>query len=115
MGLPKEPGVVYHITVGVGHEVLKPHVYPDGKIGVGQFPLCLYLAGKDYIPAISLSLDGAGLDLALHRSMLQDADVSNLGKDDFPIFNPDRWFLLELLNLRIAEAVVAIISLKARI
>src|SRR2546421_13099351 len=50
MGLPKEPWVIYHIAVRVGHEVLEPHVNADGEVGVGKLLSLLYFTGEDSIP-----------------------------------------------------------------
>src|SRR5262245_21654116 len=45
--------------------------------------------------------------------MLVDFDMTDLWKDDFPIFNCHGRVPFAFLNLRIGEAIVSIISLEA--
>src|SRR5262249_35135281 len=53
--------------------------------------------------------------LPRHLPVLLHLDVSNLRKDDLPIFDPHNGLALSSLNLGIGEGVIAVISLKTGI
>src|SRR6266550_1088514 len=105
--------VLHHITVGVGHEVLETHVNTYGQIGIGKLLLCFSFTDNDHIPAITLTLDRACLGLSDHWSVLLHFDMTDLWENDFPIFDGNGRLALELLDLWIGEAIVAVIPLEA--
>ena len=114
MRLPKEPRVVYHITVRVRHEMFETHVYPNGKRSRRELCLGLNLTSEDHKPLIAFALDRGGLGLAREKSMLFDFDMANTWKKDLPILDPNKIFALESFNLWIREAIRSLVPLEAR-
>ena len=92
--------------------MLESHINAYGKIGIRELHTCLNLADHDHIPTIALPFDRARFGLSFQRPVLLDFDMPDLGKDDFPVFDPNRWITFEFLDLWVGEAIVAIVSLE---
>lgn len=90
----------------------EPHIYADGQIGIGQLLLCLHFTGKDDVPAIALTLDRGSLGLPDHGPILLDLDMADLWQDHSLVFDRDGRLALELLDLEIGEAIIAIMDLQ---
>jgi hypothetical protein len=107
LALTQEARVVYRLPVAESSEVLKPYIYADAVTCLWQRLALLIGNGEDDKPAVSLSLDRAGLDLPFYLSAQTKPTRADFAQMQLVAFKPES-------RLRIGEGVVAVLALETR-
>jgi len=94
LSLPQQLRIINHFACRKGGKSRDPNINANPVASPGKETRLIFLYCENNVPSVSLMLDGTGLYLAVHLTMLKDFDFSNFRQMQVLPFNSERAFHL---------------------